>query len=76
MRLRSLLSKLKYSHSRQDYPDRAGLIITERLKDLLASPAGGLKTSPNAATEDRGDLREPVQMEANDSNSPAVKTAA
>ena len=75
MWLRSLLLKIRYSRSGQECPETAGLIISERLKDLLASPEN-LNPSPQTATGQFADFDEAVEIEVNDPTSPAVKTAA
>ena len=77
MSLRSLLSKLKYLRSHQECSEETGLIISKRLKDLLASADGELKT----AAEQPANVcarynKESGQIERNGPNSPAVKTAA
>ena len=76
MWLRSLLSSLRYLHSRQKCPEEAGLIISKRLKDLLANTDGQLNARANATDTCAGYPKESAEIEANDSNSPAVKTAA
>ena len=77
MSLRSLLSKLKYPRPHQERSEETGLIISKRLKDLLASADGELKI----AAEQRANVRarynkESGQIERNGPNSPTVKTAA
>jgi hypothetical protein len=77
MSVRSLLSKLKYPRSHHECSEEDGLIISKRLKDLLASADGELK----AAAEQPANVyarynKETGQIERNGPNSPAVKTVA
>lgn len=77
MSVLSLLSKLKYPRSCQKCSEETGLIISKRLKDLLANAGGELK----AAAEQPANVcarynEESGQIERNSPNSPAVKTAA
>jgi hypothetical protein len=51
MSLRSLLSSLKYPRSQQECSEEAGLIISKRLKDLLASADGELETTAQQPTD-------------------------
>jgi len=77
MSLRSLLSKLKYPRSHPGCSEETGLIISKRLKDLLASVDGELKTAAEQpANLCAGYNKESGQIERNGPNSPAVKTAA
>jgi hypothetical protein len=72
MSLRSLLSSLKYPGSRQECSEEAGLIISKRLKDLIASADRERKTAEQPAGMSPG----LIQTQVNDSSSPAVNTAA
>jgi hypothetical protein len=77
MSLRSLLSKLKYPRSHQGCSEETGLIISKRLKDLLASADSELKTAAEQpANLCAGYSKESGRIERNGPNSPAVKTAA
>lgn len=76
MSLRSLLSSLKYPRSRQECSEDAGLIISKRLKDLLVSADGQLNTAQQPTGVCAAYSEELVEVEAKDSNSPAVKTVA
>ena len=76
MSLRSLLAKVRYSRARQECPETAGLIISQRLKDLLANSEESLNAPPKASSEQRAGSEESVTIEENDGNSPAVKSAA
>ena len=77
MSVRSLLSKLKYPRSHQEYSEETGLIISKRLKDLLASADGELKTAAEQPSNVCARYnKESGQIERNGVNSPAVKTAA
>ena len=76
MSLRSLLSKIRYSRSRQECPEEAGLIISKRLKDLLANSDENLSTPPKAPGGESAGSEESVEIGENEGNSPAVKTAA
>lgn len=77
MSVLSLLSKLKYPRSYQECSEETGLIISKRLKDLLANAGGELKTAAEqSANVSARYNQESGQMERNGPNSPAVKTAA
>ena len=76
MSLRSVLSNLRYSRSRQERPEEAGLIISKRLKDLVASTDGQLKPTANGIDGLGGSAKDSVEIEVNHPNPPAVKTAA
>ena len=76
MSLRSLLSDLRYPRSRHERPERAGLIISKRLQDLLANTDGQLNAAASASDACAGYPKESAEIKANDSSSPAVKTAA
>ena len=74
MSLRSLLSNLRYWRSQQERSEEGGLIISKRLKDLLASADGQLNTAAEPPARVCAVYpRESLGMEANDSNSPAGK---
>jgi hypothetical protein len=75
MSLRNLLS-LRFLRSRRECPEEAGLIISKRLKDLLANTDGELNATTNASGVSAAYSKESAEIEANDSNSPGVKTAA
>jgi len=76
MSLRSLLSNLTYSRSRQERPEEAGLILSRRLKDLLADTERQLSDAANTAEACPGDSKGPAETETSDPKTPAVKTAA
>ena len=77
MSLRGLFSKLTYTRSRQECSEEAGLILSKRLKDLLASSDGRLNTAAQEPTNVwAGYPEESEEIAVKDSNSPAVKTAA
>lgn len=75
MSLRSLLSSLN-PRSRQECSEEAGLVISKRLKDLLASADGQLNTAQQPTGVCAAYSEELVEIESKDSNSPALKTAA
>ncbi len=76
MRLRNLLSKLGCLRSQQECTEQTGLVLSERLKDLLASQAEKLNSSPDPVIGPCADVDESVEIEANDSEPHPVKTAA
>ena len=75
MSLRSLFSNLRFLRSRQECPE-AGLIISKRLKDLLADTDGELSVATNATGASAAYSKESAEIEASDFNSDGVKTAA
>lgn len=58
MSVRSLLSKLKYPRSHYECSEEDGLIISKRLKDLLASADGELKAAAEQPADVCASLRQ------------------
>jgi hypothetical protein len=77
MSFRSVFSKFKFSRSHQEYSEQAGLILSSRLKDLLAaSNEQSNKQSEPFVVADAVDSQGSIQVEERASESSAVKTAA
>ena len=75
MSLRSLLSRLRYARSRHERPEEAGLIISRRLKDLLATTECAVNTTAQVPENVRTNGSGSVDIQQDD-NPPAVKNAA
>ena len=77
MLFRSLFSILRYSRSRQESMEEAGLIIARRLRELASGDAQPKTVSaPSSVESCAGYSEESLEINAHDPDAPAVKTAA